>query len=118
MKQIFLFCVAFCLAAHQAIASPPRSYEMAGEVTEQSVILQSRLADSGDGSRNYLRSPRRISQTLFGKFGEGRIRKARFEISETPDFQNSFKTKFQEARSKYDFIVKHKVTGLLPNTHY
>jgi len=118
MKQIFLFCVAFCLAAHQAIASPPRSYEMAGEVTEQSVILQSRLADSGDGSRNYLRSPRRISQTLFGKFGEGRIRKARFEISETPDFQNSFKTEFQEARSKHDFIVKHKVTGLLPNTRY
>jgi alkaline phosphatase/alkaline phosphatase D len=95
MKCVFFLALSLCLLSGRAIASH-FSYEMAGEMTESSVILQSRLANPENG--------------ISGK--------GRFEISETPDFKDSIKTEFQEARSEHDFIVKDKITDLKPNTSY
>lgn len=67
--------------------------EMAGEVTQNSVILQTRLTQgsiSADGDV------------------PGREGFACFEISTTPDFEKSFKTEWIEAISKNDYIVKNK----------
>lgn len=76
---------------------------MAGEVTQTSVILQSRLTQ-GD---------KLIDGDLPGHPGM-----ACFEISESESFEKSFKTDWVMAISENDFIIKIKVTGLNPGTRY
>ena len=77
--------------------------EIAGEVTQNSVILQSRL-----------------TQGSISKDGDvpGMEGFACFEISTTPDFEKSFKTQWIEAISENDYIVKTKVTDLRSGTRY
>ena len=77
--------------------------EMAGEVSTNSVILQSRLTEpkvdaSGD---------------VPGAAGV-----ARFEISNNDRFKNSQCTEWLPAVDENDFVVKAKVTGLKPATRY
>lgn len=79
---------------------------MAGEVTETSVILQSRLT-----SVNPL-----VDSRWSGIPGSPGA--AHFEISSAPDFQSSFRTDWLEAVPEYDYIVKTKVSGLQPGTRY
>ncbi|MCK4447591.1 MAG: PhoD-like phosphatase N-terminal domain-containing protein [Candidatus Marinimicrobia bacterium] len=76
---------------------------MAGEVTQTSVILQSRLTH-GD---------KLIDGDLPGHPGI-----VCFEISESESFEKSFKTDWVMATSENDFIIKIKVTGLNPGTRY
>lgn len=71
--------------------------EMAGEVTESSVILQSRLTASKLDSNG----------DAPGRAGWGR-----FVISTDEDFRNSRKTPWMEAVAEKDFILKTKVDGL------
>ncbi|MCH9653504.1 MAG: alkaline phosphatase D family protein [Planctomycetes bacterium] len=76
---------------------------MAGEVTTNSVILQSRLTaanldESGD---------------LPGHAGV-----ARFELSTNNDFANSFFTEWITAEPDYDFLIKTLVSKLKPGTRY
>ena len=77
--------------------------EMAGEVTQNSVILQSRLT-----SGNPL-----IDWDVQGSHGFGC-----FEISSASDFRNSIKTEWIEALPENDFIIKIKVTELSSGTRY
>ena len=77
--------------------------EMAGEVTQNSVLLQSRLT--------YGLSP--IAEDVPGSPGFGC-----FEISKFPDFRNSFTTEPIKAVPETDFIIKTKVTELNPGTRY
>ena len=100
---LVLGCVAPLAAgeAHGKVAH--LQGEMAGEVTEESVILQSRLTaesrtDSGDVP------------------GAGGM--ARFEISTGADFRESFSTSWIAAKPDNDFIVKTRVRGLRPATRY
>ena len=77
--------------------------EIAGEVTTNSVILQSRLThDEGwvDGD-------------LPGAPGV-----ARFEVSTNQDFSGAISTEWLEAVAEHDFIVKASVDGLEPGTGY
>jgi len=78
--------------------------EMAGEVTQTSVILQSRLTSSDS----------LIAGDLPGCQGF-----ARFEFSSTVDFRQSpQKTQWIEAVPGNDYIIKTKVVGLTPGTRY
>ena len=77
--------------------------EQAGEVTSESVILQSRLT----------RGTELIEDDLPGHPGY-----AQFEISRNKDFAESKFSEVLEAKADYDFIVKTKVTGLEPGTRY
>lgn len=89
------------------LATQPQVYhaqgEMAGEVTETSVILQSRLTST----------PRLVDGDVPGIAGV-----ARFEVSEQDDFRSSRLTDWLTAEPDYDYIVKTKVTGLKPATRY
>lgn len=71
--------------------------EMAGRVTENSVILQSRLTKGN---------------TLINGDLPGCPGVARFELATNPEFKNSRKTRWIEALPEYDYIVKVKVADL------
>ena len=71
--------------------------EIAGEVTEDSVILQSRLTTTGGF----------VDGDLPGRAGVGR-----FEVSTSSDFMESTLTDWLEADAPTDFIVKVLVDGL------
>ena len=77
--------------------------EIAGEATTSSVILQSRLTRGKDLIRG----------DIAGAAGVGC-----FELSEKPDFRNSFKTALAQALPEHDFIIKQKVTNLRSGTRY
>ena len=76
---------------------------MAGEVDTTSAILQSRLT---------------ASDAKVGRDVPGAAGVARFEFSKNGDFRNSRKTPWLKAEAAHDFIVKVKITGLTPATHY
>ena len=76
---------------------------MAGEVTQNSVILQARLTDADT----------LVNDDIPGKSGV-----ARFILADNPDFNNSFSTEWMAADSTYDFIVKTKVNDLEPDKKY
>lgn len=77
--------------------------EMAGEVSEQSVILQSRLTASSVDDNGDV---------------PGRRGVARFEIADNPGFQGSTFSSWLEASPASDFIVKKKIEALSPATRY
>jgi len=77
--------------------------EMAGRVTETSVILQSRLTKGTE----------LIEGDLPGSPGV-----ARFELATNPEFEKSRKTRWIMASPDYDYIVKVEVDGLKPSTKY
>lgn len=77
--------------------------EMTGEVTQTSVILQSRLTSVAE-----LRD-----DDVAGMPGV-----ARFELSERDDFRSTRTTDWLKAEPENDFIVKVKVDGLKPATQY
>jgi len=91
-----------------APATPAALYhaqgEMAGEVTANSVILQSRLT----------RAAALEEGDLPGAAGV-----ACFEWSEQADFQGARRTPWMKAVEEKDFIVRTRLTGLQPGTrHY
>jgi len=77
--------------------------ELAGEPTQTTVILQSRLTAAG-GLRD---------GDVPGAPGF-----ACFELSREADFQNAVRTEWLEATAERDFIVKTKITGLQPGLKY
>jgi alkaline phosphatase/alkaline phosphatase D len=77
--------------------------EMAGEVTQDTVILQARLTVDG-----------RVH--LFDVEGQPGI--AAFALSHQRDFREAFRTRWMAASPDGDYIVKAKVTGLEPGTRY
>ena len=77
--------------------------EMAGEPTQTTVVLQSRLTATGD---------------LRDGDVPGAPGMASFELSREADFQTAVETEWLEATAERDFIVKTKVTGLQPETKY
>ena len=74
--------------------------EMAGGVTENSIVLQSRLC-AQDSLRNW---------EIQGAEGVGR-----FEIADNPKFKNSYKTEWLSAIGESDFIIKSRITDLQHN---
>jgi alkaline phosphatase/alkaline phosphatase D len=84
---------------------------MAGELTHESVILQSRLTY---GKYTYI-DPEILT---VAPDVPGRPGIACFEISTSPDFVNCFRTKWLDAVAERDFIVKTLVVGLAPGTKY
>ncbi len=80
--------------------------EMAGEVTADGVLLQSRLtAVAGPGLDEMGDVP-------------GRAGAARFEWSENGDFSESKMSDWLDAVAERDFIVRARLTGLKPGTTY
>ena len=77
--------------------------EIAGEVTTNSVILQSRLT----------RTRGWVDGDLPGAPGV-----ARFEISTNQNFSGAISTEWFKASAEHDFIVKTRVDGLDPGTSY
>ncbi len=77
--------------------------EIAGEVTTESVILQSRLT-TGDTW---------VDGDLPGAEGV-----ARFEVATSMEFADSVTTGWLRATSEHDFIVKAKIYSLDAGTHY
>jgi len=77
--------------------------EMAGEVTQHTVILQARLTVDG-------------KVHLFDV--EGRPGIGAFALSTGRDFREAFRTRWMAASPDGDYIVKAEVTGLEPGTRY
>ena len=77
--------------------------EMAGEVTDSSVILQSRITAIG----------KNVEGDIPGREGV-----ARFNISRSTDFVSFSSSDWITARSPNDFIVKAQIEGLEPATRY
>ena len=77
--------------------------EMAGAVTRDSVILQSRLTAA------------RLDEEGDVPGADG---VARFEIATDGEFTDSRYTPWLEARAEDDYLIKTKVTGLKPGTIY
>ena len=77
--------------------------EMAGEGTENSMILQSRLT-SGD-------TP--VEGDVPGSPGVGS-----FEVSMDPGFGDSFRTEWVQAVPEQDYVIKTRITGLQAGTRY
>ena len=77
--------------------------EMAGEVSADGVILQSRLTSR---------------ETLVEGDVPGTAGVARFEIADQGGFEGARFTDWLEAVPEYDFIVKAKVDGLQPGRRY
>lgn len=77
---------------------------MAGEVTDSSALLQTRLT---------LATQLDTEGDLPGATGV-----ACFEWSTREDFSDAHRTPFQPAYDKHDFIVRAELTGLKPNTTY
>ena len=77
--------------------------EMAGEATDQSVILQSRL-----------------TEVKLNKEGDapGTAGTACFEIADNPRMKRPRHTPWLKATAEHDFIIKTKVDGLKPRTRY
>jgi len=98
-----------CTTQEQAAqAAPPAPVmnaqgEMAGEVSETSVILQTRLTSV----------PGLTQDDVAGAAGV-----AQFEWSESAEFTASTKTDWMKAVPEHDFIVKKRITGLKPGTRY
>ncbi len=77
--------------------------QMAGRVTEESVILQSRLTHGSE----------LVDGDLFGAAGV-----AYFELSTDKEFSGAIKTDWLDASPERDYIVKTQVKGLRPATRY
>jgi alkaline phosphatase D len=77
--------------------------EMAGEVTQTSVILQARLAYHGQ---------------IRGSEPRGRPGIGAFAVSTTENMEEAFRTSWLVASPEHDFIVKTRVDGLEPGTRY
>ncbi len=77
--------------------------EMAGEVTEDSVILQARLTLNGQ---------------VRGSDVEGRVGLGAFALSTNEDLRDALRTRWVIGSPEGDYIVKTQVTGLEPGTRY
>ena len=107
VKLILLLVTLQLVASFSAVAGDNDVYlaqgVMAGEATETSVILQSRLTSTStlqDGD-------------VLGVTGT-----ARFEYSDSADFRTSLFTPVLTAAAQNDFIVKARLSGLAPDTQY
>lgn len=76
---------------------------LAGEPTDATVILQTRLTSTASASNG----------DIPGAAGTGR-----FEISTTPDYESSVFSTWITAIEENDFILKTKIRSLRPNTVY
>ena len=106
MKHIIYFLFLFLFAAfscEQKTSLHLAQGLLAGEPTDSSIILQSRLTASDT----------LVDGDIMGSSGVGR-----FEIAENSDFSASRFSPWMTADSTYDFILKHRVTGLKPATTY
>ncbi len=99
--EIFAVCIFASLQLHAVISNGQG--EQAGEVTKDSVILQSRLTDG-----TVL-----VDSDLSGMSGY-----AQFEISKRKNFNDSTFSDVLMAATAKDFIVKTKMSGLEPGTRY
>ncbi len=77
--------------------------EMVGEPTADSAILQARLTKTG---------------RVRNKDVKGRPGVAAFALSTSEGFEDAFRTEWQRATSEDDYIIKTKVTGLIPGARY
>jgi len=110
-RGALLLAVIFSLFSCGDGPQPPLTHaqgEIAGEVTASSVILQSRLTYGGNPHHGWP-----LETDVPGAPGV-----ARFELSTNPDFADSITTGWLQAVPEHDFIVKTRVTGLVPGTRY
>lgn len=105
-----MICISFCVTTallFPGADSPQDVYhtmgEMAGEVTDTSVILQTRLT---------------ATEGLVDGDVPGISGTARFELSEAEDFSNVRRSDWIQATAEHDFIVKTMMKGLTPGTRY
>lgn len=101
---LFLFVIStLCFADTFQFELDHAQGEMAGEPTQSSIILQSRLTSG----RHF------IDGDIPGASGVGC-----FEVSESLNFEKSFKTKWCKAVPENDYIIKQKVNNLRSGRHY
>lgn len=105
LKKIVLILIVVLFAGHSVAAEFPSlgQGQMAGRVTEDSVILQARLTQGHE----------LIEGDLPGVDGV-----AHFQISSRGDFSGAFRTAWIEACADNDYIIKAKVGSLTPATRY
>lgn len=107
MKSVLILICLLTLSLSQCVGAevfPSLGQgQMAGRVTENTVILQSRLTQ-GDAL---------IKGDLPGSAGM-----ACFEVSTHEDFSYAFRTKWLTASAHSDYIVKQNIMGLVPDTRY
>ena len=102
MLSLALTTLAGCTGAEiEPISITTGQGEMAGEVTTNSVIVQSRLT---------------TGNTLVEGDLPGAPGVANFEVDTSADFSNPVRSAWLEAVPENDFIVKAKIEGLIAGT--
>lgn len=105
-RTTLLLVVLLCIACSET-PSPPAVFntlgEMAGEVTHNSIILQSRITASDSLEQNDIPGAKGV---------------ARFEWSEYEDFSRPKTTPWIKARHQNDFVIKTKLVGLSPGKNH
>ena len=101
-RQLYLIDISGIVGSNKSNIGHAQG-EMAGAVTANSVILQSRLS-KGDKA---------VEREVVGSQGVGC-----FEIATDKNFRDSFRTKWIEAVEGYDYIIKTKVDNLKSQTRY
>ncbi len=101
-----ILCCFLLLAGHAFAEIHHAQGEMAGEVTANAVLLQSRLTA--------------IPGPVLDETGDvpGKAGLACFEWSESPEFASLKRTEWLEAKADHDFIVRAKLDGLKPGARY
>ncbi len=106
-RTVLLVCLAAllvgCAAEPEPITITNGQGEMAGEVTADSVILQSRLT---------------TERVIVDGDVPGAPGVARFELATSEDFAHATESPWLEATAEQDFIVKTVMDGLAPGTRY
>ncbi|MCK0156481.1 alkaline phosphatase D family protein [Cellulophaga sp. F20128] len=88
--------------------------QMIGEVSQSSAILQTRLTSENKMPENGFDSAKELlSYDIKGTLGT-----ANFEIADNPKFKRSKTSPWQETSPAKDFVIKHKVEELNPDTTY
>ncbi|HOO55715.1 MAG TPA: alkaline phosphatase D family protein [bacterium] len=105
-KTLTVGIILLLFSVNYSIAFSDISYmqgQMSGELTSRSVILQSRLTESSLDEEGDLK----------GMHGF-----ARFEVSKSREFSESFMSDWIEAKPESDFIIKKAFYDLEPGTKY
>ena len=97
MAKLLLCSLGLILGSAATAAIDHGQGEMAGRVTETSVILQSRLTQG---------------RTLINGDLPGIQGIARFEIADNPEFKKTHKTRWMNSSSDNDYIIKVIMNGL------
>lgn len=103
---LFLYCLSACTGPSEIALTTQKHVNMSGEISQNSVILQSRLTQSDTVVAS-------LDQDILGSKGFGY-----FEYAQDSLFSSSQKTGMLQASADNDYMLKSKIVDLEPGSKY